>query len=232
MLVPMSQATIQVFLCTASVRRQLCHFRTQIALGWNWLSRVEMQEGMIGGRVGFLFAGLREGVRCILEKVIFRPAFFFFACCRTMSLHICAAIHKRSRASQCEGGWWMELLPKNHGAYHAMQNRYKDRTGEIQRTNTLVSEETGAACPVQKINDCVKYIHRKTRCRKKLIRRRFGELGNTRGYWDESKKTCGVSGCGVVMKAVDREHWITVSRLTSPFESGFSGDVLTMLLTR
>ena len=32
-----------VFLCTASLRRQLCHFRVHISLGWNWLSRVEMQ---------------------------------------------------------------------------------------------------------------------------------------------------------------------------------------------
>ena len=57
MLVPMSQATIQVFLCTASLRRLLCHFRIQIALGWNWLSRV-----------GFLVAGLWESVRGIVEK--------------------------------------------------------------------------------------------------------------------------------------------------------------------
>ena len=68
MLVPMSQATIQVFLCTASLRRQLCHFRLQIALGWNWLSCVEMQYGMVGGRVGFLVAGLWEAVRGIIEK--------------------------------------------------------------------------------------------------------------------------------------------------------------------
>ena len=68
MLVPMSHATIQVFLCTASLRRQLCHFRIQIALGWNWLSRVEMQQGMLGGRVGFLVAGLWEGVCGIIEK--------------------------------------------------------------------------------------------------------------------------------------------------------------------
>ena len=44
---------------------------------------------MVGGRVGFLVAGLWEGVRCIIEEVIFRPA--FFACCRSMSLHIFAA---------------------------------------------------------------------------------------------------------------------------------------------
>ena len=66
MLVPVSQATIQIFLCTASSRRQLCHFRVQIALSWNWLSRV----------VGFLVAGFWEVVRCMIEKVILRPAIF------------------------------------------------------------------------------------------------------------------------------------------------------------
>ena len=45
---------------------------------------------MVGGRVGFLVAGLWEGVRGIFEKVIFRPA-FFCACCHSMSLHIFAA---------------------------------------------------------------------------------------------------------------------------------------------
>ena len=100
MLDPLSQATIQVFLCTASLRRQLWHFRTQIALGWNWQSRGEMQEGMVGGRVGFLVGRLWErgkgerreeggGVRCIVESVF--STSYFFASCRSMSLHIFAA---------------------------------------------------------------------------------------------------------------------------------------------
>ena len=107
MLVPMSQATIQVFLCTANLRRQLCHFRIQIALGWNWLSRVEMQQGMVGGRVGFLVAGLWEGVRCIIEKVIFRPAIFCMLPFNVAS-HLCCyfgvfaffSCPRRSRTSQ------------------------------------------------------------------------------------------------------------------------------------
>ena len=87
MVVPMSQASIQVFLCTASLRRQLCHFRIQIALGWNWLSRVEMQSGMVGGCVGFLVAGLWEGVRGIIEKMIFDQLFLHVAAqCRFTSL--------------------------------------------------------------------------------------------------------------------------------------------------
>ena len=78
MLVPMSQATTQAFQCAASLR----------FLGWNWLSRVEMQQGMVGGRVGFLVAGLWQGVRGIIEKVIFRPAIFLHVAvqCRFTSL--------------------------------------------------------------------------------------------------------------------------------------------------
>ena len=62
--VPMSQATIQVFLCTARLRRQLCHFRIQIAV-----------DGMVGGLVRFLVAGLWEDVRCIIESV-FSTSYF------------------------------------------------------------------------------------------------------------------------------------------------------------
>ena len=45
---------------------------------------------MVGGRVGFLVAGLWEGVRGIIEKMNFSTS-HFFACCRSMSIHIFAA---------------------------------------------------------------------------------------------------------------------------------------------
>ena len=32
-----------------------------------------------------------------------------------------------------------------------------------------------------------------------------------RGFWDGSTKTDGRSGCGVVIKGVDRDRWITIS---------------------
>ena len=119
MLVPMSQATIQVFLCTASLRRQLCHFRIQIALGWNWLSRVEMHEGMVDGRVGFLVAGLWEGVCGIIEKLIFRPAIFCMLPFNVAS-HLCCyfgvfaffrvrgglAHHKKNNPMDMFMEWW------------------------------------------------------------------------------------------------------------------------------
>ena len=37
-----------------------------------------------------------------------------------------------------------------------------------------------------------------------------------RGFWDGSKKTGGRSGCGVVMKGVDRDKWITFSTIALP----------------
>ena len=36
-----------------------------------------------------------------------------------------------------------------------------------------------------------------------------------RGYWGGSKKESGSSGCGVVIRAVDRERWITVSNISA-----------------
>ena len=75
MLVPMSQATKQVFPRTASLRRQLCHFRIQIALGWNWLSRFEMQKGWLAAVLGFLLQDFGR-VCAALLKNDFRPAIF------------------------------------------------------------------------------------------------------------------------------------------------------------
>ena len=34
-----------------------------------------------------------------------------------------------------------------------------------------------------------------------------------KGLWDGSCKDNGESGCGVVIKAVDRERWVTISRI-------------------
>ena len=34
-----------------------------------------------------------------------------------------------------------------------------------------------------------------------------------RGFWDGSKKTDGRAGCGVVIKGVDRDKWITIRKI-------------------
>ena len=40
------------------------------------------------------------------------------------------------------------------------------------------------------------------------------------GYWDCSFKDDGKSGCGVVIKGVDRERWVTISRSAVPLKVG------------
>ena len=41
-----------------------------------------------------------------------------------------------------------------------------------------------------------------------------------KGYWDGSLKDNGKSGCGVVMKVVDRSRWVTISRIAVPLKIG------------
>ena len=40
-----------------------------------------------------------------------------------------------------------------------------------------------------------------------------------KGFWDGSFKDNGNSGCGVVIKGVDRERWVTISKIGVPLES-------------
>ena len=40
-----------------------------------------------------------------------------------------------------------------------------------------------------------------------------------RGFWDGSKKTDGRSGCGVMIKGVDRDKWITISKISVPLRT-------------
>ena len=40
-----------------------------------------------------------------------------------------------------------------------------------------------------------------------------------RGLWDGSTKTDGRSGCGVVIKGVDKDKWITISKVAVPPEA-------------
>ena len=37
-----------------------------------------------------------------------------------------------------------------------------------------------------------------------------------RGCWDGSKQEDGSSGCGIVIRAVDRKSWITISKIAVP----------------
>ena len=40
-----------------------------------------------------------------------------------------------------------------------------------------------------------------------------------RGYWDGSTEEDGCSGCGIVIKPVSRENWITISNTAVPLKT-------------
>ena len=40
------------------------------------------------------------------------------------------------------------------------------------------------------------------------------------GFWDGSFKDDGKSGCGIVIKGVDREKWVTISKIAVPLNVG------------
>ena len=49
--------------------------------------------------------------------------------------------------------------------------------------------------------------------------------GNTETWkavtgWDGSSKDRGKSACGVVIKGVDRDNWVTISRIAVPLSAG------------
>ena len=83
--------------------------------------------------------------------------------------------------------------------------------------------ERTLAYPVAQTDDCVKHIsreysqdaHHLANPGAKEQRKITIEKGDNSetwqavgGFWDGSTKTCGRSGCGVVIKGVDKEKWI------------------------
>ena len=93
-----------------------------------------MQQRMVGGRVGFLVAGLWKGVRGIIEKVTFRPAIF----CMNVASHLCCYFGVfrffgspgRSRTSQMwqrrswrPSGPRRRKLPNKAGDVHGARGR-------------------------------------------------------------------------------------------------------------
>ena len=83
--------------------------------------------------------------------------------------------------------------------------RGRGKVWHIQRTLHSWWKEK-VAYPVTQIDDYVKLIFKKKRIQK--TGRRYG-----------SKKTGGRSGCGVVIKGVDRDKWITISEMAVPLKA-------------
>ena len=84
------------------------------------------------------------------------------------------------------------------------------------------------ASPISKIDDCVKHIFREhnqeadhwanagAKGQRKVIIDRKSDADKwkaVKGCWDGSCKDNGKSGCCVVKKGVDRERWVTISKI-------------------
>ena len=100
----------------------------------------------------------------------------------------------------------------------------------VQRENWTDSEnvafdvEEKNGNPVTQTDDHVKHVrvqsggpplgesgHREKSREKKV--KKTKDWKAVRGYWDGSKKSSGWSGCGVVIKAVDKVKWITITNI-------------------
>ena len=87
---------------------------------------------------------------------------------------------------------------------------------------------------LQKIDDNVKHIFREhneadhwanvgAEGQRKVVVDRKSNADTwkaVKGFWDGSCKDDGKSGCGVVIKEVDRERWVTISRSAVPLKVG------------
>ena len=91
------------------------------------------------------------------------------------------------------------------------------------------------ANPLSKIDDYVKHIfweHNKevdhwanvgAEGQRKVVSDRKSDADTWKaveGFWDGSCEDNGKSGCGVVIKGVDRERWLTISRIAIPLKVG------------
>ena len=87
---------------------------------------------------------------------------------------------------------------------------------------------------LQKIDDNVKHIFREhneadhwanvgAEGQRKVVVDRKSNAATwkaVKGFWDGSCKDDGKSGCGVAIKGVDRERWVTISRSAVPLKVG------------
>ena len=116
----------------------------------------------------------------------------------------------------------------------AQGTKYKDTVGKIQKI--LRSwRKRGAATPISNIDNFVKHIYRENNQESDHWaeigaqgRRKIDIHGKdapsiwkaTRDFWDGRFKDDGRSGCGIVIKRVDREKWVTISKIACPLKVG------------
>ena len=92
-----------------------------------------------------------------------------------------------------------------------------------------------SASPISKIDDFVKHVNREhnqeadhwaniaAQGQRKIVSDRCDSSETwkaVKGYWDGSFNDNGKSGCGVVIKGVDRGRWVTISRIAVPLKVG------------
>ena len=117
---------------------------------------------------------------------------------------------------------------------YSLGQEYGGRIGQVQKTLYSWWKDK-IASPNSKTDDLVKHVctehnpeadhwanigaqgQRKIVLDKRDISESWKAL---KGYWDGSFKDNGKSGCGVVIKGVDRERWVAISKIAVPLKVG------------
>ena len=118
--------------------------------------------------------------------------------------------------------------------HHAMGQELREKKiGRIQKTLYSWWKRT-IAYPVAQIDDNVKHLFREhnqeaehlenlgAEGQRKITIEKGDSTENSktvRGFWDGSTMTDVRSGCGVVIKGVDKDKWITLSGMSVPFRT-------------
>ena len=95
--------------------------------------------------------------------------------------------------------------------------------------------KSGVDTPISNIDSFVKHVYREhnqesdhwanigAQGRRKIISGKRVDSTTwkaIRGFWNGSFKDNGRSGCGIVIKGVDREKWMTISNIAIPLKVG------------
>ena len=121
----------------------------------------------------------------------------------------------------------------NNGEF-AQRSKHKDTIGKIQRI-LHPRWKSGAATPISNIDNFMKHIYREHnqeadhwadigaqgRRKNDIFRKNVPTTWKAiRGLWVGSFKDDGRSGCGIVIKGVDRQKWVTICKIAVPLKVG------------
>ena len=125
-----------------------------------------------------------------------------------------------------------------------MASKRRGRIGQVQKTLHSWWKEN-IASPISKIDDFVKHVFREhnqeadrwanigAKGQRKIVLNKCNcseTWKAVKGYWDGSFKDIGKSGCGVVIKGVDMEIWVTINRIAVLLKVGTAMCVLKAIL--